>query len=337
MKKMKILIGYDGSPCADAALDDLSRAGLAREGKACVLSVTEIWLPPPPPSSYEIVEQARQVHVPADLKHVYDNCSAAVEEARFQAQQAADRLRTNFPGWEITTDAASGSPAWELVLKADQWQPDLIVVGSHGRSAISRLVLGSVSQRVLTEARCSVRVARGRLEEPDTPVRIVIGVDGSPGSELAVRQVASRIWPPGSEVRVISANDPLTPTFVGQLVGQLIPAIPESIEESNQFDREWLTKMAKRSIEILRDAELKVSSEIVEGNPKRVLPAIAEEWGADCIFVGSIGFSNRFERFVLGSVSAAVAARAHCSVEVVRASVKQGDNHHDGDSKYSRN
>jgi len=52
--------------------------------------------------------------------------------------------------------------------------------------------------------------------------------------------------------------------------------------------------------------------------PKNELPRVAEEWGADCIFVGSTGFSNRFERFVLGSVSAAVAARAHCSVEVVR-------------------
>lgn len=332
-KKMKILIGYDGSPCADAALDDLSRAGLAREGKACVLSVAEIWLPPPAPSSYEIVEQARYVHVPPDLKHVYDKCSAAVKEARLLAQRAVDRLRTNFPGWEITAEATSGSPAWELVLKADQWQPDLIVVGSHGRSAISRLILGSVSQRVLTEARCSVRVARGRLEEPDTPVRILVGIDGSPGSELAVRQVASRIWPPGSEVRVVSANDRLTPT----LIGEFIPPVGRAIEESNQVDCEWLNKVLKRSVEILRDAALRVSSQIVEGNPKRVLPAVAQEWGADCIFVGSIGFSNRFERFILGSVSAAVAARAHCSVEVVRASVKQGDNHHDRDSKYSRN
>lgn len=332
-KKWKILIGYDGSPCADAALDDLSRAGLAREGKADVLSVAEMWLPPPAPSSYEIVELARHVHVPTDLKHVYDKCSAAVKEARLQAQRAVDRLRTNFPGWEITPEAVSGSPAWELVLKADQWQPDLIVVGSHGRSAISRLVLGSVSQRVLTEARCSVRVARGRLEEPDTPVRILIGVDGSPGSDLAVRQVASRIWPPGSEVRVISANDPLTPT----LIGELIPPVAQAIEESNQVDREWLNKVLKRSVNTLRDAELRVSSEIVEGNPKRVLPAVAEEWGADCIFVGSIGFSNRFERFVLGSVSAAVAAGAHCSVEVVRGRDNKGDNHHDRKAEYSRN
>jgi nucleotide-binding universal stress UspA family protein len=49
-----------------------------------------------------------------------------------------------------------------------------------------------------------------------------------------------------------------------------------------------------------------------------VLVRHAEEFGAECIFTGATGFSNRIERFVLGRVSAAVAARAHCSVEVVR-------------------
>ncbi len=55
---MEILIGYDGSDCAEAALDDLKRAGLPPNAEACILSVAEVWLPPPPPSSYEIVEQA---------------------------------------------------------------------------------------------------------------------------------------------------------------------------------------------------------------------------------------------------------------------------------------
>ncbi|MGI8838883.1 MAG: universal stress protein [Pyrinomonadaceae bacterium] len=53
---------------------------------------------------------------------------------------------------------------------------------------------------------------------------------------------------------------------------------------------------------------------------KRVLVEVAEEWGVDCIVVGSTGFSNRLERFVLSSVSAAVVARTHCSVEVARKS-----------------
>jgi len=67
----------------------------------------------------------------------------------------------------------------------------------------------------------------------------------------------------------------------------------------------------------LRTRGLTVSSVIKEGDPKHVLLDEAERWGADCIFVGARGLS-RVERFLLGSVSAAVAARAHCSVEVVR-------------------
>ena len=69
----------------------------------------------------------------------------------------------NFPGWKVGASSSCGSAAWELVAKADEWKPDLIVVGSHGRNALGRFVLGSVSQRVLAEAHCSVRISRGEL------------------------------------------------------------------------------------------------------------------------------------------------------------------------------
>ncbi|MCM3904494.1 MAG: universal stress protein [Pyrinomonadaceae bacterium] len=332
-QKMKILIGYDGSDCAEAALDDLQRAGLPPVAEALVMSVTEIWLPPPPLSSYEVFERARQVHVPADLKRVYSKGSAATGDAQSLAERAAVRLRANFPGWEMAAAASVGSSSRDLIMTADRWQPDLIVVGSHGRSKLGRLVLGSVSQGVLTHARCSVRVARGRVEEPDTPVRIVVGVDGSPASRAAVGEVKSRVWPLKSEVRVIAVNDPLTPTFVGQF----IPPVAKTIEESNRADREWLKKCLESSSQQLRRSELKVVTEIREGDPKRVLVEAAEGWGADCIFVGSIGFGNPFERFVLGSVSAGIAARAHCSVEVVRQRKTNGGSNHERQSKYSSN
>jgi nucleotide-binding universal stress UspA family protein len=140
--------------------------------------VAEIWLPPPPPSSYEIVEQAKEVKVPADLKRVYSKGSGAMREALALAERASSRVKTNFRGWKVSADSSCASPAWEVVFRADQWKPDLVVVGSHGRTALGRFVLGSVSQRVLTEARCSVRIARGRVEERDSPVRIIVGIDG---------------------------------------------------------------------------------------------------------------------------------------------------------------
>jgi nucleotide-binding universal stress UspA family protein len=313
-ERVRILIGYDGSKCADAALDDLGRAGLPENAEAQILSTAEVWLSPPPPSSEEIVEQARQVKVPADLKRIYSKECEAAKEALSLAQRAQERLKAIFPKWEVSADSACGSPAWELVSKADLWKPDLIVVGSHGRTALGRFVLGSVSQRVLTEARCSVRVARGRVEEPDTPVRLIIGVDGSPGSAAAVQAVAARYWPPRSEAKLVAVDDPLLPDYVGEV----IPPLANIIEEDKQEELTWATKIAKESAALLAHTQLKVTEVLREGDPKHELPKAAEEWGADCIFVGSAGFSNRFERFVLGSVSAAVAARAHCSVEVVR-------------------
>jgi nucleotide-binding universal stress UspA family protein len=315
---MRVLIAYDGSSCADAALADLQRAGLPRFGvEATVISVAEVWLPPPPPSIHEVVELAQAAETPADLRKRYSETSSQAEEARTLSLRAQKRLRQNFPEWSILAEATTGSPAWEVILKADQWKPDLIVVGSQGRSAFGRFVLGSVSQKVLTEARSSVRVARGRVEVEESPVRIIIGVDGSPGCEAAVRQVARRLWPHGSEARVVVVvEDPLVPTAIGRLV----PPVTKWVEESNRVDRAWVRRIADKAVETLRSGELNASPVIREGDPKRVLIEEAETWGADCIFVGSTGFGNRFERFLLGSISAAVAARAHCSVEVVRES-----------------
>lgn len=311
---MKVLIGYDGSECADAALDDLVQAGLPATGEAHVLSVAEVWLPPPPPSAYEIIEEARKAQSASELQRDFRRRCPAAEEALAMAERARMRVQTNFPDWKVTAEGVSGSPAWEIVAKADEWKPDLIVVGSHGRNLLGRFVMGSVSQRVMSEALCSVRIARGRVEEPNSPVRVMVGTDGSPASEEALRVVAERKWPPRSEVRVILVDDPLAPEFLGKL----IPAVEKMIEEDRNEERAWVEKISRRSLEILRSESINVTCAVREGDPKKELPKEAEEWGADCIFVGSAGFSNRFERFVLGSISAAVAARSHCSVEVVR-------------------
>ena len=75
-------------------------------------------------------------------------------------------------------------------------------------------------------------------------------------------------------------------------------------------------KMIDETAGKLRAAGLRTDAVVKEEEPKRLLMAEAESWGADCIFVGARGM-GRIERFLLGSVSSAVAARAHCSVEVV--------------------
>lgn len=304
---MKLLIAYDGSECADAALDGLTRAGLPSDVEARVLSVAEVWLPPPPAFEHDRSEPLAQ-------ESIYAKAAGALREAEALSEQARRRLSTLFPTWTIVAEADAGSPAWEIVFRADEWKPDLVVVGSHGRTGIGRFVLGSVSQRVLAEARSSVRIARGPHISTANPVRVLLGIDGSAGSQEAAAEAGRREWPAFSELHIVIVDDPLVPTFVGNLLAP----ITSTIEDSNREERLWAEKVLSDCAEKLERPGLKVTTEILEGDPKHELPRLAEEWKADCIFVGSQGFSNRLERFVLGSVSAAVAARAHCSVEVVR-------------------
>lgn len=314
---MKILIAYDGSESADAGIDGLHRAGLPlKDVEALVVSVAEVWLPPP---GDEVLDDTFPFQIPAGVKLARERAARIVGQAQELAERGGERVRRIFPQWTVSHEAASGSPAFELLNRAEAWQPQLIVVGSQGRTALGRFVLGSVSQKVLTEARTSVRVARRATGSGASAERIVVGVDGSPGSQAAVRAVASRGWSPGSEVRVVVAQD-LMKAFPVSLLG---PPVNEFVDEVNKDEHTQAEELAAEAIKELRagldDKGVIVSSVVDAGDPKRVLVRHAEEFGADSIFTGATGFSSRAERFLLGSVSAAVAARAHCSVEVVRA------------------
>src|SRR5262249_53711301 len=153
-------IAYDGSSCAREALEDLRWAGLPGEAEAIAVSIAEEWLPPPPPSSYEVFEMGLPESDSGGTTGVDVSESGLVASAHTTALEGRDLILSVLPGWTVSAESYSGSPASAILARADQWRPDLIVVGSHGRSAMARLVLGSVSQKIVTEARGSVRVAR---------------------------------------------------------------------------------------------------------------------------------------------------------------------------------
>jgi nucleotide-binding universal stress UspA family protein len=302
---MKILIAYDGSECSQAALDDLSLAGLPREVEASVLSVVEVWLPPPP-EGMSITEYARDLQSHPQPFKAWEEHANELSGAEATARAVKNRLSASFPAWKVAAKATYGSPSWEILAEAHEMKADLIVVGSHGRSAVARFLLGSISQKVLTEADCSVRVARGRVEIDPGPCRIVIGFDGSIGALAAVEAVASRIWPKESQVKLVAVTDS---TFQTDMA-----AAPVILPVKS----DWILEIADAPIRTLRESGMNTEFVHAFGNPKSVLVEVAEEWHADSIFVGANRWGSRVERFLLGSVSAAVAARAHCTVEVVR-------------------
>jgi nucleotide-binding universal stress UspA family protein len=304
-EKMKILIGYDGTEGSDLALDDLRRAGLPREAEALVVSVAEPSFVLSGPGSLEVI--------------IARDSIIGAEKARTLAEKAAGRIRSDFPDWRVEEAVVPGSPSESLIVKADEWGADLIVVGSHGHTILGRFFLGSVSQSVVAHARCSARVARllphNQTADPDSPVRIVIGVDGSPGAEAAIRAVASRRWPQGSEACVVNGL-------------WAIPPVSDEMEMHEHIAMqaaEWVARekpvaeeRVGAAVEQLKAADLATTAIIKVEEPKRLLLSEAERWDADCVFVGARGLS-RLERLLLGSVSMAVVTRAHCSVEVVRA------------------
>ena len=310
---MKILIAYDGSRSSESALDDLERAGLPDTGEVVVVTVAEVWLPPP---ELENGNGASPDFIKEIVKKHREKGERWLTSAEMMAKHADDRLRAILPGWKTSARATYGSPAWEILTVADDFKPDLIVVGSHGHSTIGRIVLGSISQKILTEAHCSVRVARGRIEVDPAPARLIIGFDGSAGANAAVETVLDRYWPEGTEVHLVAATDSIVPTAIGRF----IPPVADWAEDELKIESEWVATMAEKAARLLSKAGLKVTTRIIEGDPNRILAHEAENWHADCIFVGANAFGSRIERFLLGSTSAAVAARAACSVEVVRKS-----------------
>jgi nucleotide-binding universal stress UspA family protein len=323
---MKVVIAYDGSDCAMAAVDDLRRSGVPRRADALVISVGETRLPTPEtllvtPSSAALLESGASRRVASTLVQARAQASHAIDEAGALALAGALRVKARFPDWEVSTGGLVGTPAPAVMQKAEDWHADLIVVGSHGRSAIGRLLLGSVSKQVATAAPCSVLVARHVIERGNAPVRIVIGVDGSSNAEVAVRAAALGEWPEGTQARVIAVDDTVRPTGTAMA---LVPPAAVMVSESNQEHVTKMRQMMERAAIELRAAGLQVSPELVQGSAQRILCDEAKKWDADCIFVGSRGLTSTLERFRTGSVSTALVTNAPCSVEVVRVGDRHG-------------
>ena len=306
---LRVVVGFDGSDGARAAVLDLRRAGLPEDAEALVLACADV---PADPPFYTVVPVEGGGVVPQSaIDAAREAAERETERANAVAAAGVDLLSGLFPGWRIEADTAPGSAYWHIVERAERLHADLIVVGAHARSAAGRLFFGSVSQNVLSHAPCSVRVGRGgSADEPGAagaPVRVLLGVDGSPDAAAAVGVVCSRKWPTGSEIRVAAAVDVRLSLDVTALIaspGEQHTISPVQALVYNVGDR-------------LRDSRLDTTAVVLEGNPRHALLAEAERWGAHCIFLGARGHS-RLERFFIGSVSASVAARAGCSVEVVR-------------------
>jgi len=299
---MKVLVGYDGSDCARAAVRDLALAGLPEDVQAQVVTAAETR----PELSTVMLDPGYGASF-MDTTLTVENAEAIARATQAEAttigEEGVTLLRELFPKWVVASQTSSEPAAVALLDVAEQWHADLIVVGSHGRSAVARVFYGSVSQKVMRYAKTSIRIARGRSQRPAGPPRLLAGFDASAESHAVLRTITGRQWPAGTEVRVLTVLDPHLTRAFPRTLGQDLSG---NIQSSSQ-----------KAAEILRDAGLMAAPLLRQGDPKRAIITEAEHWNADCVFVGAHGLGAT-RRFLLGTAAASVVSRAHCSVELIR-------------------
>jgi len=145
-------------------------------------------------------------------------------------------------------------------------------------------------------------------------MRILLAIDGSPSSDAAVDEVCRRPWPVGTEVLLLTVRSPLEMMALHK--SSPLPIGSKDIFEHPALDDMRFLENAATELE-QRAPELRVKTMLLEGRPKDVILDEAELWGADLIVLGANGY-GAIRRFMLGSVSFAVALNAPCSVEIVR-------------------
>jgi nucleotide-binding universal stress UspA family protein len=148
---MKILIAYDGSPAADAAVDLVSRQPWPDSTEVRVVTVLEIPLFYPLANGIEVYPPLSEKVRQAMRENAYKGVQAAVEKIRMK------------PGMQATYELREGDVKRALLEAIREWGADLVIVGSHGKGAIGRLFLGSVSHALVTHAPCNVEVVRPAL------------------------------------------------------------------------------------------------------------------------------------------------------------------------------
>lgn len=142
-------------------------------------------------------------------------------------------------------------------------------------------------------------------------MRILLAIDGSKFSDAATHAVTAQAIPETTEVRVVHVVDIMENPFPA------MTAFDAEIEHAPNVQRNPAEALVEATAELLRAAGLKATTAVEWGDPKSKIIDAAAEWHADLIVVGSHGRTG-LERFLIGSVSDAVARYAPCSVEVVR-------------------
>lgn len=291
--EMNILVAVDGSEASQAVLREVAVRPWPGGTRLEVLNVVE----------------------PAHLWAVSSTVEEAMRLSGELVQRAAGDLRAR--GLEASGVSLAGDPKRVVLDRAKETHADFVFVGSQGVSALARFLMGNVASAVVRYAPCSVEIVRARPGKAAGVHKILLATDGSPSSERTAQSIAGRPWPEGTEIEVLSVVELSLGTSQAWLEPPYVDN--EQLEAQRAEAMQRAQSAVASAVQILSKKFPHVSESIsvLVSGPKAVITEQADQTGADLIVVGSHGHRG-VERFLLGSVSEAVALHAHCSVEVIR-------------------
>ncbi len=294
LRRPGIVVGYDGSAGASAALE---WAASAAADRGCHLDVVTA-LPLADEGLVAPIGLAPAV-LPTRPQHLSE---ARVEDAR---QLAAKFL----PDDAVTLTEVAGAAAPTLVHASEEAR--LLVVGHRGHGAFGTAVLGSVSASVARHSFCPVTVVRGAVDEPTRRRPVTVGVDYLQPCGAVVRFAADQAARWGVPLRVVSAW-----ALLNQGAAGLAHQSPDAVNE-------WaLTRFGMARSAALEAAGLakQVAHDLVVElvTPEApAAPTLEEDSRRSGLLVLGSRRLGPLERMVLGSVSRAVLNHASCPVTIV--------------------
>ena len=234
----------------------------------------------------------------------------AVEQHQLDAWVAeARRLGSEFGGAPLSVAASSarGVSAFDAIMdEIARRQPDLLVVGTHGRSGVARFLMGSEAEKLLRHAPCHVLTVRANARGSATdPVRrVLVPVDFSDTARHAFDAARSLAAETDASVTVLYVVEPL-------------PAIYYAADISSRFELDG--ELQGRVQASLRDwAGVEVDRWVVaEGPPAQEILRVADDEQADLIVMGTRGRTG-LDHVLVGSVTEKVCRFARTPVLVIR-------------------
>jgi nucleotide-binding universal stress UspA family protein len=284
----KILLSTDGSEYSEGAIREAIKLAKKCSSKLTVLSVID--------TNPEFDALAPQI----------------MEKKEKGARQNLDAVqaRARQEGVDCDTIVHEGEEPYKYIVdEAIKSKSTMIVMGRRGRTGLKRLMMGSVTARVIGHAPCNVLVVpkAAQLEFKN----IVVATDGSKYSAAAASEALGLAKWNGSTLTVISVvpSELMTPTDIDFTMTQR-----ELIVEKDMHEAE---KNAKAVKEAAQKEGVAVKAFVLSGRPADAIIETAQEKNADLIVLGSHGRTG-VERLLMGSVAERVIVLASCPVLVVK-------------------